>query len=149
MAALPRFLAWRPVELAAGEEVNVEMGDGLAGIGSVVDHEAEAFGEIELFRDDAGREDQVAECDLIVGSRGLDARDDFFRNDQQVDRRLRLDVVDDDAVFVLVLDLGGDFAIDDFLEDGFGHGEGVNLELRNSGTEKSRKCGNVNMEFGD
>jgi hypothetical protein len=30
--------------------------------------------------------------------------------------------VEDDAVFVLVLDLGGDFAIDDFLEDRLGHG---------------------------
>jgi hypothetical protein len=39
-----------------------------------------------------------------------------------VDRRLRLDVVQDDAVFVLVLDFGGDFAGDDALEKGLGHG---------------------------
>ena len=38
-----------------------------------------------------------------------------------MDGRLRLDVVEDDAVFVLVLDLRGDFAVDDFLKNGLGH----------------------------
>jgi hypothetical protein len=36
---------------------------------------------------------------------------------------LRLDIVQDNAVFVLMLDSSGDFTIDDFLKDGF-HEEG-------------------------
>lgn len=42
-----------------------------------------------------------------------------------MDRSLRLDVVQDDAEVVLVLDLGGDFTIDDALEDGFGMSVGA------------------------
>lgn len=59
---------------------------------------------------------------MIVGRGGADARQGFFGDDEQVDRRLRLDVVQNDAVFVLVLDFGGDFAGDDALEKGLGHG---------------------------
>jgi hypothetical protein len=37
-------------------------------------------------------------------------------------RGLRIDVVDRDAVLVLVRELGGDLTVDDFLENRFGHG---------------------------
>ena len=36
-------------------------------------------------------------------------------------RCLRLDVMDDNAVLVLVFDPGGDFAFNDALEDGLAH----------------------------
>src|SRR5882757_5412917 len=98
--------------------MDVEMGNALGGGGAVIDDEAEALREVELFRDHAGGEDEMAE-DGLVGGRGfLDAWDDFFRNDEQVDGRLRLDVVEDDAVLVLVFDLGGDFTVDNALENG-------------------------------
>lgn len=45
-----------------------------------------------------------------------------------MDGSLGLDIVEDDAEVVLVLDLGGDFAVDDALEDGFGHGRKLRLE---------------------
>ncbi len=38
-------------------------------------------------------------------------------------RSLRLDVVDDDALIVFVFDSGGDFAVDDLLKQGLGHGD--------------------------
>ena len=107
--------------MAAGDEVDVKMRDGLARVRAVVDHDAEASGEVEFLRDGAGGEEEVAE-DGFVGRGGFaDARYQLFGDDEKVGGRLRLDVVKDDAVFVLVLDLGGDFAIDDSLEDGFGH----------------------------
>jgi hypothetical protein len=39
-----------------------------------------------------------------------------------VRRRLRIGVPEGDALVVFVHDVGRDFAIDDFLEDGFRHG---------------------------
>lgn len=43
----PALLSTRgPGELAAGEEVDVKVGDGFAGVGAVVDDEAEAAGEL-------------------------------------------------------------------------------------------------------
>ena len=92
------------------------MGDALARVRAVVDDEAEAVGELELFREEMGDEEKMAYYDLIRGGHLADPRDEFLRHDDQVNGRLRLDVVEDDAEFVLVLDLRRDFAVDDFLE---------------------------------
>jgi len=51
-----------------------------------------------------------------------------------MNRSLRLDVVQDDADLILVLNLGGDVAVDDFLEDGLGHGR----ELKGKGAKRQR-----------
>ena len=51
-----------------------------------------------------------------------------------MNRRLRLDVMNDDAVFVFVFDFRGDFAIDDFLEEGFGHRKSF---MGNSGSQET------------
>ena len=119
-------LSRRPRHLTLGEEVDVEMGDGFAGMRAVVHDEAEAFREVELFCNLAGDEQQVSEGGLIGGSGLGHARDQFFRDNEEMNGRLRLDVVQHDAVFVLVLDLCGDLAVDDALEDGFRHGESWN-----------------------
>ncbi len=112
----------RPGELAFREEVDVQVGDGFAGVGAVVDHEAVAAGELEFLRELAGDDEEVTEL-RFIGRRGFaDARDGLFRDDEEVDGRLWLDVVDDDAAVVFVFDLRGDFAVDDFLEEGFRHG---------------------------
>ena len=101
--------------------MDVEVRHGFAGVGAVVDHEAEAVVELEFFRDLAGDEEQVAEDRLIFRGGFADARDRFFGDDEQVDRRLRLDVVEDDAAVVLVFDAAGYFAGDDAFEER-GHG---------------------------
>ena len=108
--------------MAFGQEVDVQVRDGFAGVRAVVDHEAKAAGELEFFSDYAGGEEQVAEHGFIGGRGVTDAGDYVFRNDEQVNRGLGGDVVDDDAAVVLVLDLGGDFAVDDALEEGL-HGK--------------------------
>ena len=106
----------------------MEMRDGFAAVGAVVDHEAKAAGEFEFLGENAGCEQQVAE-ERLVGGRGFThAGNEFFWNDQQMDRCLRLDVMQNDAEVVLVLDLGGNFAVDDALEDGFWHGRRLRLE---------------------
>ncbi len=100
----------------------MQVRDRLARVRAVVDHEAEAVGELEFFCDQLGDVDEVAEDVFVVRSRLGHARNGPLRNDEQMNRRLRLDVVEDDAVFILVLDFRGDFAVDDFLEKGLGHG---------------------------
>lgn len=97
------------------------MRNAFAGVGAVVDDEAEAAFEVEFFGDDSGGDEEMAELGFVGGRGFADARNHFFRNDQQVHGSLRLDVVDDDAAVVLVLNLRGDLAVDDFLEEGFGH----------------------------
>ena len=68
----------------------MEMRDGLAGVRAVVDHEAEAVGELELFREELGNVEEMTEDRLVVGRRFAGARNEFFRDDEQVDGRLRL-----------------------------------------------------------
>lgn len=97
----------------------MEVGDGFAGVGAVVDDEAEAAGEVEFFGDDAGGDEEVAELGFVGGRGFADAGYQFFGDNEEVDGGLGLDVVDDDAAVVLVFDLRGDFAVDDFLEEGF------------------------------
>lgn len=99
----------------------MEVRDGFAGVGAVVHDEAVAVGELESFRHGAGDEQEVAE-EGLVGVGGLaNARDGLLWNNEQMDGRLRLDVVQDDTERVLVFDPRGDFAVDDFFEKGFGH----------------------------
>ena len=55
--------------------------------------------------------------ELILGGGFANARDYFLGNDQHMHRRLRLDVVNDDAEIVLKFDFSGDLAVDDFFEE--------------------------------
>jgi hypothetical protein len=78
--------------------------------------------------------EQVAEEGSSAGDVAETRAMGFFGTIKQVDGSLRLDVMQHDAVLVLVLEFGGDFAVDDFLEDRLGHGESC---PRN--TRKTRK----------
>jgi tetratricopeptide (TPR) repeat protein len=89
---------------------------------------AKAAGEFEFLGENAGREQQMAEERLVGGDGFAHAGNELFWNDQKMDRSLGLDVVQDDAEVVLVLDLGGDFTIDDALEDCFWHGRKLRWE---------------------
>ena len=51
----------RPGHLAASEQVDMQVGYALAGVGAGVDYEAVAVHEAELLRHSARRHDQVAE----------------------------------------------------------------------------------------
>ena len=62
-----------------------------------------------------------AERGFIGGGGLLGARDEALGDDEEVHGSLRVDVVDDDAAVVLVLDLRGNFPVDDALKKGFRH----------------------------
>jgi hypothetical protein len=102
--------------------MDVQMWHGFRSMRAVVDHDPESLSEIQFFRHLAGHEQQVAKRRFVLSRRFPESRNKFLGHDQEVNRSLRLDVVQDDTLVVLVLDFGGNFAIDDFLEDRLGHG---------------------------
>ena len=107
-----------PGEGAAAEDVAVEMGDGFAGVGAVVDDEAVAgLCEAEFGGDFGGFEQEVAEGFFVLGFGGGDVGDGFFGDDEDVDRRFGRDVAKGDDEIVLVNDVRGNLAGDDFFKE--------------------------------
>lgn len=98
----------------------MQVRDAFPAISAVVDHEPVAgFGDAEFFRNGSGGEQKVAERGLVGGRGFADAGDKFLRDDEHMHRCLRVDIVDGDAEVVLVRELGGNLAVDDFLEESF------------------------------
>ena len=61
----------------------------------------------------------MAEQGAVLGSGVLHAGDDFLGYDEDVRRGLGLDVAEGQTVVVLIDDVGGNFAANDFAENGF------------------------------
>jgi len=102
--------------------VDVEVGDGFAAVGAVVDCDAEAgFGDAELGGEFSGGQEEMAEDGLVIGGGFADARDGLLRDDENMHRCLWGSVPEGAAEIVLVEDVGGDFPFVDFLEKSF-HG---------------------------
>jgi hypothetical protein len=135
-------LAWRPVEVASTEEMDGEMGDCFATVGAVVDDEAVAGGGYVFAAGDlSGCEEEVAEEALIIGLGGSDAGDGFFRNDEDMDRCLRRDVAEGEALVVFKNDVSRDFASDDTLKNGLRHERRLSAKLADDTAEFSSADG--------
>lgn len=63
------------------------------------------------------RQKKVPEGFLVGLVSFANAGNDFLRNDQDVGRGLGIDILEGDADFIFVNDVGRDFPGDDFLED--------------------------------
>ncbi len=99
----------------------MEMGDAFTTVGAVVDDDAVAGGEAIFLRQSRGDEEEMAE-DLLVAGVGLtDSRDYFFRNHEDVDWRLWIEVVNGDTEVVFMFNLRRNFPIDDSFKDCFLH----------------------------
>jgi hypothetical protein len=96
----------------------VEVRHGFAAVRAIIDHEPKPVAEFETAGQGSGGEEEVAEHGLVLGARRAHARDGHLGDDEQVDRGLRLDVVDSDAVLVLVFDPCRNLAGDDALKKG-------------------------------
>ncbi len=111
-----------PLQRTAAEQVEVEVVDRLAGVGSTVDDHAVAAVELQFGRQPRDDEQQVAQQRGVGFSYVAQRRDFLFGDDDHVRWRLRSNVVKRQAAIVLVDDAGGDLAVDDALEYGlFGH----------------------------
>jgi len=101
--------------------MHVQVRHGFAGMRAIVDHEPETFGELHFPSEFSRHQKQVAEERLVGGACSSKPSDQLFRNDQEMHRRLRLNIVNDDAMFVFKFNPGWNLAIDDSLENSFRH----------------------------
>lgn len=122
--AASAFSARWPTHLPLGEKVDMEVRDGLAGVRTVVNHDPKSVSQSELFGHNSSCDQEVTEDGFVRRAGFSQSRYQFFRYNEEMDRSLRLDVVQDDALVVLVFDPSGDFAVDDPLKNGF-HREGA------------------------
>jgi len=111
--------------VAAAQDVDVKVVDGLAAVGAGVDDHAIAVDEPFRTSNFSGSGKQVAEersvTGIAVGERG----DVFSGNDEEMSGRLRIDVEEGDAAVVLVNELGGDGSGDDLAEEALHGGTSV------------------------
>jgi hypothetical protein len=107
----------RPSEIAAAEQVQVQVRHGLTGTLLAIDYQPIPVADAKFLCQLGGHHVQMTEqltvFRLDVGVGG----NDLARDDEHVYGRLRIDVVEGDAVFVLVDDAGGDFLFDNLQEN--------------------------------
>jgi hypothetical protein len=97
----------------------MEMRDAFSAIGAVIDDQAETrIVQAFLFGHGLRDKDEMAEKRFIFGLGGRHARDFPFGNNQNMNRGLGLNIVERHAAVVFKNDPGGNFAGDDFREDG-------------------------------
>ncbi len=97
----------------------MEVRNGFATVGTVVDDESVAGGGYVLAAGDlGGSEEEVAEEVLLIDLSRSDSSDGFFGNDENVDWSLGSDVAEGEALVVFEDDVCWDFADDDFFEKG-------------------------------
>src|SRR5207244_1003049 len=96
----------RPSEVAAAQEVHVQVGHGLAGALQAVNHHPVAVGQSKIPRQPGGDDVQMADERLVrLGQVGV-GRNLLSRDDEYVGRGLRVDVAEGHALFVFVNDVG-------------------------------------------
>ena len=86
----------------SAEYMHVEMIDGLATVSSRADHYPKSIGEPLHPRDFSRGPQQVPQQRFVFFLRFCHRRDVLARNHQHMYRRLRIDVMERDAMFVLV-----------------------------------------------
>lgn len=90
----------------------------LAPLGAVVDDDSVPVVQLLLLRHFLGDQQQVSEQLLVLLLRARQLGDRLAGKYQQMDRRLGIDVLEHDALFVLVDEATGDYALGDLAEEG-------------------------------
>jgi len=103
--------------MPAAQQVNVEMVDSLAAVRAGVDDQAVAVGEVLGAGDFHGCGEEMAEHGGVL-RRGMGVGGEVLLGDEQdMDRRLRIDVREGEDVVILIEALGGDGTGCDFAEE--------------------------------
>ena len=104
--------------LTPTEQMDVKMWNGLAAVLAVVDHHTEStFRKTEVGGDLRRTEEEVAKDRLISRLCFAEAGDYFFGNYKDMDRCLRRNIAESEAMLVAVNHISGDFPVADFLEN--------------------------------
>jgi len=116
--------SWRPGQLSAAEQVEVNVRNCLHGIFATIEHRSITTVEPFLLSDLFCCEKQVANQDFIFRLEVVERWDGLSRNDQNVNGCLRIDVPEREAGVVFVNDIGRNLVIRDFFKESFfGHFE--------------------------
>lgn len=128
-------LTGRPGQSAAAEQVEMQVGHGLAAVAADVRHHAIAVAQPFRLCQAANHQEKMPDQRPIDVFDVVDRHDLLLRYDQDVRRRLRLNVAKRQTVFVFMENVGGNFAIDDSLEDGFSAHRNISVKKDRSGQE--------------
>jgi hypothetical protein len=98
--------------------MKMNMKNRLAGVPTVVDHEPiTASLEAPLLRDILRDQEQMPDLFLIYWFHAVNIRDMLFRNNKDMRRRLRIDILESDGMIILIHKLCRDRFLDDLAED--------------------------------
>src|SRR6185503_17526962 len=123
-------LARRPAEAAAPDQVQVDVVDAVSRIVTGVEDQPEApLGQAQVGGQVAGASHQAPHEGVVAGGQVQDARDVALGHDEDVDRALRVDVVEGQDRVVLVGHAGRDLPGHDLAEQA-GHGDRVYTRVR-------------------
>jgi hypothetical protein len=99
--------------------MNMEMVDSLAGVPTAVDHRSESiFPQILAFRYPGCRKQELSKYVLVAVKHRLYM---LFRNHQEMNRRLRINIFNCYAIIVLVQNPGAPFTAGDITEYTIAH----------------------------
>jgi hypothetical protein len=104
------------MQVAASEQMHMQMKDRLAGTGANVEHCAVAVLDGLLARDFGGCQVTAANQFRVFGCSFLESVDMFFGNDEHMRRSLWVDIFEGESVFVFIDFLGRYFSADDTAE---------------------------------
>jgi hypothetical protein len=111
--------------VAAAEDVEVEMIDALAAVGAGVDDDTIPIGQALFARNIGGGGEKVAEQGGVTAADACERCDVLARDHEKMGRRLRVNVSERDALFVLVNGLGGNGSSDDLAKKAIHIGNSV------------------------
>jgi len=109
--------------MPAAEQVDVQMVDGLAAVGAGVDDQPIAIAEILSSCDLAGGGNKLAEHGCVLRRGVIERGEMLFGDEQDVHRRLGVNVREGEDVVVLIEAFDGNGAGDDFAEQTIHAGE--------------------------
>src|SRR6266852_4959123 len=117
-------LTRRPMEFPTAEQVEMNVRHRLARAFFAVEHKPVAVLQPELVGQLSGDQMHVPEqWPIFFGQVGVGRDDLITRDDEDVDRGLRIDVAKGEALIVFVNDVGLDLPIDNLLENVVRHHE--------------------------
>jgi hypothetical protein len=116
-----RYLAWRPGKFPARQDVKMEMKNILAGRRPIVDHKTESVIDSLVSGNLPRLDHQMAEQTVILSRAVRQFGYRLFGNQQKMNRRLRINILEGQAKVVFVHNIGGNFAVDDLRKNCFSH----------------------------
>src|SRR5574337_911805 len=103
-----------PTERPSTQQVQMQMIHRLSAVAITIDHQAEApLRNPDLLRDAVCHQQEVPQQPIISLGRIEDGREVLAGNNENMDRRLRVDIFEGDGLLVLIYNFTRTFPVDD------------------------------------